>query len=231
MEKRRDIVLLVGLLLFVLLVWGFFAIADAVRDGDSVRLDERLLKSMRRVDDPSRPVGHPMVEELARDLTALGSTVVLALLTFSVAGWFALSGSPRVAVFVVVAVVCGALLSTLLKFGFDRPRPDIVPHLQYVPTSSFPSGHTMVSAIVYFTLGALTAQFAPSRRLKVYPILMAAIVAFGVGVSRVFMGVHYPTDVLAGWAAGIAWSVLCWLVLRRLLATPYLADAEPAPRP
>jgi undecaprenyl-diphosphatase len=225
MEKRRDLVLLVGLLFAVLLAWGFFAIADAVRDGDTVRLDERLLRALHRADDPSRPVGHPMVEEVARDLTALGSTVVLALLTFSVAGWLALSGSPRAAAFVVVAVVGGATLSALLKLGFDRPRPDVVPHLQYVPTSSFPSGHTMVSSVVYFTLGALVAQFAKVRRLKVFPIVIAAVVAFSVGASRVFLGVHYPTDVLAGWAAGIAWSVVAWLVLRRLLRTPYLEGA------
>jgi len=226
METRRDFVLLIGLLLVVLLALGFVAIADAVRDGDTVRLDERLLKSMRRADDPARPVGHPMFAEVARDLTALGGTVVLALLTFSVAGWLALSRSPRAAIFVLVAVIGGAALSTLLKFGFDRPRPDIVPHLQYVPTSSFPSGHAMVSSVVYFTLGALMAHFATARRLKVFPIVVAAIVAFSVGASRVFLGVHYPTDVLAGWAAGIAWSVLAWLVLRRLLRATLLEGAR-----
>jgi undecaprenyl-diphosphatase len=117
---------------------------------------------------------------------------------------------------VIVAVVGGQVLSTLLKYFIDRPRPDIVHHLSHVYTTSFPSGHSMMSAVVYLTLGALLARFVPQRALKLYFIGLAMFLTFLVGVSRVYMGVHWPTDVLAGWTAGLVWAIACWLVARQL---------------
>jgi undecaprenyl-diphosphatase len=108
------------------------------------------------------------------------------------------------------------LLSTLLKDVFDRPRPSVVPHLSYVATSSFPSGHSLMAAVVYLTLGSLLARLVQSARLKLYFLSVAVVLACLVGMSRVYLGVHYPTDVLAGWAAGLAWAVLCWLLARYL---------------
>jgi undecaprenyl-diphosphatase len=226
-EGRRDLTLMIGLLAVFALGWGFVYIADEVRDeGKSQRLDERILRAMRQVDDPSKPIGPPMLEEIARDLTALGSTVVLALVVFSVAGWLAMSGRPRSALYLVIAVVGGSALGALLKTGYARPRPDVVPHLQYVPTSSFPSGHTMISAVVYFTLGALVSQFSRTVKQRVFPIAVATAVACVVGVSRVFLGVHYPTDVLAGFAAGLAWSMLCWFALKPLRRSGLVEKTE-----
>jgi undecaprenyl-diphosphatase len=108
------------------------------------------------------------------------------------------------------------LLSTVLKDLFGRPRPTVVPHLFYVSSASFPSGHSMLSAVVYLTLGSLLARLVEQRRLKVYFLSVALLLSFLVGVSRVYMGVHYPTDVLAGWSAGLAWGLLCDLVARWL---------------
>ncbi len=119
-------------------------------------------------------------------------------------------------VFLIIAVVGGLVVSTILKMSFNRPRPDIVPHLSAVYTSSFPSGHSMLAATVYLTLGALLARFVPERRFKAYFLIVALILTGLVGVSRVFMGVHYPTDVLAGWVAGLTWAILCWVVARIL---------------
>ena len=101
-------------------------------------------------------------------------------------------------------------LSTLLKIGFDRPRPDLVPHEAIVYTASFPSGHAMLAAVVYLTLGALLARVQPRRLLKLYLLGLAILLTVAVGASRVYLGVHWPTDVVAGWAVGAAWALLCW---------------------
>src|SRR4029079_7138266 len=114
---------------------------------------------------------------------------------------------------------------TALKHVFSRPRPDLVPHLSYVTSSSFPSGHSMLSAAVYLTLGGLLARCQSSLLLKAHVLAWASVLTFLVGVSRVFVGVHWPSDVLAGWAAGAAWAALCWLCARALQRRGQL-DAE-----
>ena len=104
------------------------------------------------------------------------------------------------------------LVSTLTKLGFGRPRPDLVPHATQVYTASFPSGHAMMAAVTYLTLGALLARVQPRLRLKLYLIGLAATLTVLVGCSRVYLGVHWPTDVLAGWTLGAAWALGCWAI-------------------
>jgi undecaprenyl-diphosphatase len=114
-------------------------------------------------------------------------------------------------VLLAVSVGGGTLLSTLLKLGFDRPRPDLVAHLVDVRTLSFPSGHAMLSAVTYLTIGVLVARVSPKRRIKVYVTAVALVLTLAIGLSRVYLGVHWPTDVLAGWSIGAAWAMACWL--------------------
>ena len=155
--------------------------------------------------------------ETARDITALGSAIVLALATIGVVGFLALDRRYAAIGFVLAAVVGGWLLGSLLKSSFDRPRPELVPHLMRVYFSSFPSGHSMMSAVVYGTLGSHAVEPGhPPPAQGVLPQPRPPGLAVLVGASRVYLGVHYPTDVLAGWSAGLAWSTLCWLVARRL---------------
>jgi len=146
-----------------------------------------------------------------RDLTALGSNVVLLIFTSAVAGFLAVRRQSHALALVVVSTGGGFLLAQALKLVFARPRPDLVPHLAKVYSSSFPSGHSMFSAVVYLTLGALLSQLVEERAIKIYFLAVACFLTFVVGLSRVYLGVHYPTDVLAGWAAGLAWAVLCWM--------------------
>jgi undecaprenyl-diphosphatase len=112
----------------------------------------------------------------------------------------------------LASVVGGSLLTNLLKGTFDRPRPDVVPHAVRVFTSSFPSGHAALSAVTYLSLGALLASEHSSYGIKTYFLSLALLLTIAVGLSRIYLGVHYPTDVLAGWCAGAAWAILCWLV-------------------
>ncbi len=161
-------------------------------------------------------MGPAWLEEVARDLTAIGGIAALCLVTVAVGGYLLICRKYGALALLLAATLGGLLLSALLKERFDRPRPAVVPHKSLVMTSSFPSGHSLNSAVVYLTLGSLLAGLSRQRRLKVYFFSVALLLSFLVGVSRVYMGVHYPTDVLAGWCAGLAWALSCGLVARRL---------------
>lgn len=218
-----------GLLLLLVLValgWAFFGLADEVMEGETHALDEAILLAMRNPADLSDPLGPRWVEEMGRDVTALGGIAVLTLVTVAVAGLLVLQGAVRSAVLVVGAVLGGTALSSFVKEIFDRPRPDLVPHGAEVYTASFPSGHSMMAAVTYLTLAALLARVQPSRRLKVYVLTVATLVTLAVGVSRVYLGVHWPTDVLAGWTAGAAWALMC-LAVARYLGTRGGVEPEP----
>jgi undecaprenyl-diphosphatase len=197
-------------------IWGFAELADEVMEGETHAFDEAVLLMMRSPANPADPFGPPWLEELSRDCTALGGVGVLTFLTLSVAGFLALGGKSRASIFLLAAVCGGLLLSSTLKYGFDRPRPDLVPHGSYVYTASFPSGHSMMSAVTYLTLGALVARVHPRRKDKAFFILLAIFLTVLVGISRIYLGVHWPTDVLAGWAVGSSWALICWLVARWL---------------
>jgi len=197
-------------------IWSFAKLAGEMVEGDTKAFDLKLIVAMRNPQDLSDPLGPKWVEELGRDFTALGGVGILTLLTLASAGFLFLDKKRRPAVFLLVAVAGGLLLSAALKSGFDRPRPDLVPHESYVYTTSFPSGHAMMSTVTFLTLGALLAKSHRRRRIKAYLIFLALLIALAVGVSRVYLGVHWPTDVLAGWAVGGSWALLCWLIARWL---------------
>jgi undecaprenyl-diphosphatase len=207
---QREFAVLATLALAAAAVWGFAELADEVLEGETHAFDEWVLLALRSASDRSDPLGPAWLEELMRDITALGSTGILTFITVAVAGFLALGRKTHAALFLVVAVGGGMLLSTGLKMGFDRPRPDLVPHGAIVYTASFPSGHSMLAAVVYLTLGALLARVQPRRVLKLYLLGLAVVLTMAVGVSRIYLGVHWPTDVLAGWAVGAAWALLCW---------------------
>ncbi len=213
---ERELGALAALLIAVGAVWAFVELADEVVEGETAAIDETLLLAFRTAGDVGDPLGPPWAEELARDVTGLGGAGILAFVTAASAGFLYLAGKRHLALYVVAAVASGALATTLLKLGFDRPRPDIVTHGQAVYTASFPSGHAMLSAVTYLTLGALLAGAQQALRLKVYVLGLGVLITGAVGVSRIYLGVHWPTDVLAGWTAGAAWALACGIVARAL---------------
>jgi len=192
----------------------FLIIASEVDGGETLSLDRKVLLSMRNPD--LTPKGSHQFEEMMRDCTALGGITLLSLLTVSIAGFLFLSGKQHMAGFLCCSIASGLIVNWALKDSYHRVRPDLVPHGSYVMTTSFPSGHSMLSALTYFTIGALLARSYTRNRLKAYFLCLAALLSGLVGVSRVYLGVHWPTDVLAGWTAGATWAVLCWLIARWL---------------
>lgn len=217
-----------GLLLIILAVaaaiWGFAAFANEVMEGDFKAFDKAVLLAMRQPQTLA-PIGAPAMQEAVRDVTGLGGTAVLTCLTLAAAAFLLLDGKRRMAFFVIGSVFSGMLLSVSLKSHFNRPRPDIVPHATSVANSSFPSGHSMMSALTYLTLGALLARSQTRRRLKAFAMILAATLTLLVGLSRVYLGVHWPTDVFAGWTAGASWALLCWFVAR-ILQSRHTLEAE-----
>lgn len=192
---------------------GFALLADALEDGEH-RFDEAVLMALRQPGDAAQPIGPAWLGLVMRDMTALGGIPVLALFALIALGYLVLARQGRAALLLLVSLPGGLLLNTLLKQGFDRPRPALVAHLVDVQTLSFPSGHAMLSTVGYLTLGALLAGAARERRRQGYILGVAVALSLLVGGSRVYLGVHWPTDVLAGWCLGAAWAMGCWLVLR-----------------
>ncbi len=204
---------LLALACAALALFAFAELADAVREGETRRFDEAILHMLRAENAPHDPIGPRWFELMVRDFTALGSTGVLTMLTLAVFGFLLLAGKRHSAQLVAISVGGGAFLSTLFKLHFARPRPDLVPHLAEVSTMSFPSGHALLAAVVYLTIGVLLARAYADVRVKLYLLSVAVLLTIIVGASRVYLGVHWPTDVLAGWAIGAAWALLCWLVM------------------
>jgi undecaprenyl-diphosphatase len=207
---------LLALVLIVGATWVFIEIADEVVEGETGAFDQWLLRALRQPHDPAEPLGPRWLQEMGRDATALGGLGWLFFFTLVIAGFLWLEGKHRLVVLLLATTASGALISQALKMAFARPRPDIVPHLSHVMTSSFPSGHSLLSAVVYLTLGVMVAAAVPHNSQKIYALAVAVFITLIVGASRVYLGVHYPTDVLAGWLAGLVWALVCWLVARWL---------------
>jgi undecaprenyl-diphosphatase len=227
--RTPELRLLASLGLVVGAGWAAIEIADQVREGETQSFDEWILKAFRSPTDLSDPRGPLWVEEAWRDITALGGLPLLALLTAAAVGYLLLERKRRSAALVCVSVLGGLVLSLVLKNVFQRPRPDLVPHEMEAYSSSFPSGHSMMSAATFLTLASLLASVQHRRKVKVYLIASAIFLMLLVGASRVYLGVHWPSDVVAGWAIGIAWSVLCTVTMRWLKTRGTLAPDGEAP--
>lgn len=208
--------LLISLILIGSALFAFFKIASEVAEGDTAAFDRMILTSLRSTADPHVPIGPKWLPEAMTDLTAFGSTTGLLLVCSAVVLFLLLSRRVRTAGFVLAATIGGMSLAGLLKLAYARPRPDLVPHLVEVTSSSFPSGHATDSALVYLTLAALLARTVPERALRIYTIGVAILLTLLIGSSRVYLGVHWPSDVVAGWTLGAAWALASSLLYSRI---------------
>jgi undecaprenyl-diphosphatase len=204
---------LISVIAAAAMLFAFALIADAVGEGGTRAFDEMLLLALRTPGDLADPIGPVWLEEMMRDFTAMGSTGVLTLMVLAIAGFLAMTQKKHAALFVLASVAGGVGVSQSMKWVFGRPRPELVPHGAEVLTASFPSGHSMMSAVVYLTLGALLARTQADLGVKAYVLGVAVILSVLVGTSRVYLGVHWPTDVLAGWALGGLWALACWMAM------------------
>jgi undecaprenyl-diphosphatase len=202
----------------------FASLANAVAHGSTYAFDEWFIVALRAPGDLADPIGPKWLEEMMRDFTALGSTGVLALMVLAIAGFLAMTRKRHAALLVLVSVAGGVLISQTMKWAYARPRPDLVPHGAEVFSASFPSGHSMMAAVVYLTLGALLACTQADRTVKAYVLTVAVLLTALIGVSRIYLGVHWPTDVLAGWVLGGVWALICLQVMGWLQARGQVED-------
>jgi undecaprenyl-diphosphatase len=216
--KRKEIAPLIMLLLAAGLAVIFAKITEEMLEGDLHGFDRAILLALRRPDDPANPLGPLWLQVAARDVTSLGSPAVLTLITVAALGFVALKRQWGAALFVLGSICGGTAISFALKELVQRPRPDFIAAVAQTQTYSFPSGHAFLSAVTFLTLGALLARVQRQAEVKIYLLAVAIAITVLVGVSRVYIGVHWPTDVLAGWCAGAAWAILCWIIAERLQA-------------
>ncbi len=206
--------------LFLLCVAGFFllgGIAHEVHEGGQMAVDRRILLMLRNPHDTSRPIGGAWLGEVMRDITGLGGIFFLTFITIACFIYLMAERRRAEAVYLIVAVGTGVAFNCVLKGFFNRPRPDLFPHGAIIYTSSFPSGHSMMSATVYLTLGVLLAEAHARRGLKIYFLGLGVLLTLMIGVSRLYLAVHWPTDVMAGWLGGAAWAIMVWLIRARVL--------------
>lgn len=213
---RIEMRLLVGLFAVSGFLWAFLFVMGEVREGDTYRLDSSILLALRRPGALGTPIGPRWLQETARDITALGGFTVLTLVVIASIALLLIHRRRFQAMVLAAAVLGGQVLADMTKHLVGRNRPDLVPHLDQVYSSSFPSGHSALSPIVYFTLAGILAAGEPNRAAKTLLLALAAALVLCIGASRVYLGVHWPTDVLAGWAMGTAVALLATLVLHRL---------------
>jgi undecaprenyl-diphosphatase len=206
----------VAALVIVAGVWGFVKLSGEVREGETAAFDARILRAFRQPQDPNLLIGPKWVQTVVRDVTSLGGVVVLVLAVSAVCGFLLLTRRYHMMWLVLAATVGATTINSTIKHVVGRERPKVVPQLTDVSSESFPSGHSAMSAAVYLTLGGLLAQTVSERRVKLYLLALGMLATGLVGVSRVMLGVHHPTDVLGGWMMGLVWALCCWLVARYL---------------
>ncbi|HYE43481.1 MAG TPA: phosphatase PAP2 family protein [Caulobacteraceae bacterium] len=208
---RAELVVVAALGLLTLCIMGFMELADDVAEADTRAFDQAILDSVRAPGDPSDPIGPHWLEIAMADVTALGAVAVLGIVALVVAGFLFIQRRPLAGVTLLTALLGGVAMSQSLKLLFGRERPPLPYQAAEAVNASFPSGHAMLSAVAYLTIGAIVAKALPRRRLKTYVMTVAVLLTLIVGLSRVYLGVHWASDVLGGWMVGAAWAAACWL--------------------
>lgn len=223
------IFLLSGAALAIGCTWAFSEVAEHVRQGTTQRFDDAVMRWLGQHQ-------YPPLQSVMLEITALGTGTVVTMIVL-VAGMFLwLNKHKHSAILLVVATLGGLVLDTLLKIGFNRPRPQIFTWGTRAVSSSFPSGHAMSSIVVYGTVAYLAARLQRNFASRVATMVLAAVIIVAIASSRLYLGVHYPSDVLAGLIIGLAWAGFCMAVLEaaqlyaRRNAPQMLEDERPAAR-
>ena len=214
--------LLLGISGFLLLI---MKLGSEIVEGDTLAFDRAILLRLRAATE-----GHDVVRDALRrlmlDVTTLGNNGLLTLIGLLALGFLVVAGKRRLGGLLGIGIILGVAASMLLKLAYARPRPDIVAHLVNVDTASFPSGHAMNSAVVYLTMAALLAQGQKRRGPRIYILGVGILLTVSIGFSRLYLGVHWPTDVLFGWIFGASWAALLSHAAARLQRGGAIEQAE-----
>lgn len=227
---RGELALMAALFIAAGGLWVFLALVDEMTEGDTHAFDQAILSYLRPTANPHDALGPHWFERAMADLTTLGGTAVLTLIVIITVVFLLMHKRVASSLLVLVALGGGMALSEGMKALLDRDRPAMIYRAVETMSASFPSGHAMLSTVTYLTLGTLLAQVLPQKRMRVFVFSVAVLLAVIVGLTRVYLGVHWMTDVLAGWSLGAAWAMVCWLAafaIRRYLGRHDTPLSEP----
>lgn len=213
---KREALLIAVLVIFATVMLAVIHLDTEIGDDGTSSFDAWLILSLRQPGDLGIPVGPAWLRPVMIDITALGGVTLLSLVVTTAVGYLVAAARYRNALLLLVATVSGTLLGQILKFAFSRVRPQLVPHLVEISSLSYPSGHALNSAVIFLTLGALLARAEPTQRVRAYLLSVAILLTLLIGCSRVYVGVHWPTDVIAGWAIGGSWALMWWAIAVRM---------------
>lgn len=199
------------LMLLAVALIAFAVIAAAVQQGGTENLDTRVLMAAR--DTTGHLTGPKWLAEAARDITGLGSNVVLALACILAAFYLKIARRYFELALLATSVAAGLVLTNLLKIGVDRVRPDL-PETPAVFSASFPSGHATMSALVFLVMAFIVTRIQRHGEVTTLSFVSAVGLIVLVGISRIYLGLHYPSDVLAGWCLGVACVVGAMVAVR-----------------
>ena len=204
-------------ILILVCIIGFIVLGGLILSEAVLGIDKQIMHFLLHPEDPSKAIISPGLKTTMVDVTAMGSSFVLTFVVIMFGGYLLLAKKYRQVGFLLFVAIGGGFLNSFLKYLYDRPRPDRILNFVEVSTKSFPSGHTMSATVIYLTVGLMLGALVGNRKYKIYFVIMATVLAVLVGLSRIFLGVHYPSDVLGGWLAGVAWALLWWLIGKNLV--------------
>ena len=208
----KEIKVLLALLILFISILIFLEIADEITEGETREFDLSVIEFFRVEGDHNKPTGPLWLTEFMTDITALGGGSVLTIISIFVLAFLGLQKHHDAFWLLLAAIIGGTLISFWLKEIYGRERPDLAFRLVTVSAFSFPSGHSMMSAILYLTQAAIVARFQRAWKIRILILSAALFLTLTIGFSRVYLGVHYPTDVIGGWTIGLAWASLCWCI-------------------
>jgi undecaprenyl-diphosphatase len=204
---------LVAITLIVAALLAFLRLGDAVQAGRTLDIDQRIILALRDPANPGQPRGSFWTKDILHDLTALGGVAVLTLTVVVATIFLWANGRRRHAGVLLGTVLAATFAGQLVKGAYDRPRPDLVAYGDYFSQSSFPSGHGNIATVVWMTLALIVASLERTRTGKATALLVGGFISLTAGATRVYFGVHWPSDVLGGWLLGFAWTLVAWIAL------------------
>ena len=199
---------------------SFFTIAAAVAAGLTKNYDQIILVSLRSSGNLSFPLYGKWLLPVMKGITSLGNTESLTLITIIISFYMILKKEYSTAVILVASVLSASLIDILLKSAFARTRPAVVPHLVAAYYYSFPSGHAFITTVLFSSLEFILLKSVSRRIIKYFTISLTVTVLFLIGFSRVYLGVHYPSDILGGWSAGLFWFSFVWIFSEKIAKYP-----------